>query len=111
MTVKLAAARSVLHDAARSWVEHPEMRPRLGAAISAAKYLCTNAGCAVTETALRVAGGFSLTRALPLERFFRDARGGLFQPPQDDLALGAVGRDALAQAASRTAAAAAAGDE
>jgi alkylation response protein AidB-like acyl-CoA dehydrogenase len=49
----------------------------------------------VTETALRVAGGFSMTRALPLERYFRDARGGLFQPPQDDLALGMIGRAAL----------------
>jgi alkylation response protein AidB-like acyl-CoA dehydrogenase len=49
----------------------------------------------VTETALRVAGGFSMTRELPLERYFRDARGGLFQPPQDDLALGMIGRAAL----------------
>ena len=50
----------------------------------------------MSERALRVAGGFSLTRALPLERYFRDARAGLFQPPQDDLALGQIGRAALA---------------
>ena len=43
-----------------------------------------------------MAGGFSLTRTLPLERYFRDARAGLFNPPQDDLALGQVGRAALA---------------
>jgi len=47
---------------------------------------------------LRVAGGFSLTAELSLERYFRDARAGLFQPPQDDLALGFIGRDALASA-------------
>jgi alkylation response protein AidB-like acyl-CoA dehydrogenase len=56
----------------------------------------------VTETALRVAGGFSMTRALPLERYFRDARGGLFQPPQDDLALGMIGRAALDGERGRT---------
>jgi alkylation response protein AidB-like acyl-CoA dehydrogenase len=49
----------------------------------------------VTDIALRVAGGFSMTRALPLERYFRDARGGLFQPPQDDLALMMLGRVAM----------------
>ncbi len=65
------------------------------------KYLCSNAACSVTETALRVAGGFSMTRSLPLERYFRDARGGLFQPPQDDLALMLVGQTALAAEKAR----------
>ena len=94
MDVRLRAARGVLHDAARTWVSGAASAD-LAASIAAAKYLCTNAACAVTETALRVAGGFSMTRALPLERYFRDARGGLFQPPQDDLALGMIGRAAL----------------
>ncbi len=96
MGITLGAARAVLHDAARSWVEQPERRPELSGSLAAAKYLCTNAACSVTETALRVAGGFSLTRSLPLERLFRDARAGLFAPPQDDLALGIIGRAALA---------------
>jgi hypothetical protein len=39
---------------------------------------------------------------LPLERYFRDARGGLFQPPQDDLALMLVGRTTLAAEKDRT---------
>ena len=101
MDVTLRAARTVLHDTARTWVSG-DLPADFGAAISAAKYLCTNAACTVTETALRVAGGFSMTRALPLERYFRDARGGLFQPPQDDLALGMIGRAALAAEKART---------
>ncbi len=91
----LRAARTVLHDTARAWVGCSASPAELATAIAAAKYLCTNAACRVTETALRVAGGFSMTRDLPLERYFRDARGGLFQPPQDDLALGMIGRAAL----------------
>lgn len=95
MQVELDAARAVLHDVARAWDERIDLRPDLGPRIVAAKYLATNTACEVTELALRVAGGFSLTRALPLERYFRDARAGLFNPPQDDLALGLVGRAAL----------------
>jgi len=98
MAVGLTAARAQLHETARLWRDHPELRDRLPASIAAAKYLCTSAACAATETGLRVAGGFSLTAELSLERYFRDARAGLFQPPQDDLALGFIGRDALASA-------------
>jgi alkylation response protein AidB-like acyl-CoA dehydrogenase len=94
MDVALRAARAVLHQAARDWAAG-ERPADFTANVAAAKYLCTNAACEVTEIALRVAGGFSMTRELPLERYFRDARGGLFQPPQDDLALAAIGRVAL----------------
>ena len=94
--VALEAARAVLYQTARAWVEQPDQRQALGPHVAAAKHLVTNTACAVTEKALRVAGGFSLTRALPLERHFRDARGGLFQPPQDDLALSYIGRTVLA---------------
>jgi alkylation response protein AidB-like acyl-CoA dehydrogenase len=104
MDVILRGARAVLHQAARAWVAG-ERPADFGASIAAAKFLCTNAACKVTEIALRVAGGFSMTRALPLERYFRDARGGLFQPPQDDLALGMIGRAALEAEKARTAAA------
>jgi alkylation response protein AidB-like acyl-CoA dehydrogenase len=96
MQVALDAARAMLHNAADGWVAQPALRAQLGASVASAKYLCTNAACSATETALRVAGGFSLTRQLPLERFFRDARAGLFHPPQDDLALAQIGRTALA---------------
>ena len=99
MQIQLDAARTVMRDVAREWGEEPQARPALASRIATAKYLATNAACTVTETALRVAGGFSLTHALPLERYFRDARAGLFAPPQDDLALGIAGRAALAERA------------
>lgn len=100
MQIALDAARTVLRDTARAWTEEPEDRAAVVARIATAKYLCTNAACSATETALRVAGGFSLTQDMPLERYFRDARAGLFAPPQDDLALGIAGRAALAARAA-----------
>lgn len=96
MEVSLRAARAALHEAARAAAAGHLAEGDIGPAVAAVKYLCTNAACSVTETALRVAGGFSMTRSLPLERYFRDARGGLFQPPQDDLALMLLGRTAMA---------------
>jgi alkylation response protein AidB-like acyl-CoA dehydrogenase len=95
MQAQVINSRAVLYDVARRWTQRPQDRPTLGTHIAAAKYLVTNMACRVTEIGLRVAGGFSLTRKLTLEQHFRDARGGLFQPPQDDLALGLLGRSVL----------------
>ncbi len=93
--VALSAARSVLHQTARAWVEHPDRRAAMASQIATAKYLCTNAACDATDQALRIAGGFGLTRSLPLERYFRDARAGLTHPPNDDAALELIGKHAL----------------
>jgi alkylation response protein AidB-like acyl-CoA dehydrogenase len=91
----LVAARGVLYHIARDWVAHPERRAGMAPQIALAKYLCTNAALTATDQALRVAGGFGLTRQLPLERFYRDVRAGLTHPPQDDAALEMIGRAAL----------------
>jgi alkylation response protein AidB-like acyl-CoA dehydrogenase len=91
----LIAARGVLHQTARDWVARPERRAGMAPQIALAKYLCTNAAVSATDQALRVAGGFGLTRQLPLERFYRDVRAGLTHPPQDDAALEMIGRAAL----------------
>ena len=97
MQVEVDGARAQLYETARLWDEAPDLREALVPRIATAKYLCTHAACAASELGLRVAGGFGLTGALTLERHFRDARAGLFQPPQDDLALGFVGRATLAE--------------
>ena len=44
---------------------------------------------------MRLVGGSSLDRSAPLERYYRDVRGGLHHPPQDDAALELFARQAL----------------
>jgi alkylation response protein AidB-like acyl-CoA dehydrogenase len=51
----------------------------------------------VTDLALQIAGGASITRTLPLERYFRDVRAGSMQPPSGDTALELIGRAAIAE--------------
>ena len=80
---------------ADTWSDDPTARMTLGPRIAAAKYAATNAALVATDQALRIAGGFGITRDLPLERFFRDARAGITHPPNDDAALELVGRDVL----------------
>jgi len=69
----------------------------MSARIAAAKTMVTETANDVTDKALRIAGGSAITRALPLERYFRDARAGSMQPPAGDTALEMVGRAAIAE--------------
>ncbi len=101
MDVALRGARAALHDLARAARAGELAEDEVASSVAAVKYLCSNAACSVTDIALRVGGGFSMTKSLPLERYFRDARGGLFQPPQDDLALMLLGRTAMAAEQNR----------
>lgn len=95
MSLELLAARTLLHDLTRQWVNDPGERPALLPKLAAAKNLCTNAAVTVTDLAMRAAGGAALTAGLPLERYFRDARAGLTHPPADDQALGMLGKQVL----------------
>ena len=55
----------------------------------------TNAAIQIVDHAMRAVGGASITKALPLERYYRDVRAGLSHPPNDDSALVTLGRVAL----------------
>ncbi len=82
----LRAARIVLQGVARHWqASLPADRQVLVPEISLAKVTATNAAVLATDEALRVAGGPGFL-AGRIERAFRDARGGLINPPLDDIA-------------------------
>jgi alkylation response protein AidB-like acyl-CoA dehydrogenase len=55
----------------------------------------SNNAIQITDLALRVVGSAGLSRRLPLERYFRDVRAGLGNPPMDDVALTIIGKTAL----------------
>jgi len=91
----LLQARSVLYGTAETWDKHPGLRSEIGWQFAAAKYTVTNNAIEVTDLALRVVGSVGLQRKHPLERYFRDVRAGLGNPPMDDVALTLIGKHAL----------------
>jgi alkylation response protein AidB-like acyl-CoA dehydrogenase len=95
--VALQAARSLLMDVAQEWQGQADGRLAMSARIAAAKTMVTETANDVTDKALRIAGGSGITKALPLERYFRDVRAGSMQPPSGDTALEMVGRAAIAE--------------
>jgi alkylation response protein AidB-like acyl-CoA dehydrogenase len=91
----LQQSRSVLYWVAELWDKHPEYHAELGPQLAGAKYTVTNNAIQITDQALRVVGAAGLLRKTPLERYFRDVRAGLGNPPMDDVALTLIGKSAL----------------
>ncbi len=93
--VELMAARALLFEVAGSWTGQDADRAAIMPRIAAAKLTVAAAANEATEKALQAAGGSAITRALPLERYFRDVRAASMQPPSGDTAYEMVGRAAL----------------
>lgn len=95
----LLQARQSLYHTATLWLQKPAARAGLAPMVTAAKVTATNHAVSAVDHCMRAAGGAGLTRALPLERYYRDVRAGLSHPMSDDEAHLMLGRQLLAAVA------------
>jgi alkylation response protein AidB-like acyl-CoA dehydrogenase len=100
MSARLAAARSLLHQTATSFaseeVERTGSTSELLAQAAQTKYFATRTCIEVVDIALQIAGGFGFLKGSPIERHYRDVRGGPFHPPRNvPTALSLAGRHLL----------------
>lgn len=98
MELGLRSARTILYAAAERWDKEPSLRPSMRPELGLAKYTATNNAIRVVDLAMRIVGGASLSRSLPLERYYRDVRAGLHNPPMDGTVIQSLAADALADA-------------
>ncbi|WP_175615219.1 acyl-CoA dehydrogenase family protein [Piscibacillus halophilus] len=87
MDLILRRARTYLFHVAEEWDRHPEKRPQLAKELAVVKVTATNDANKVVDLAMRIAGGRGLSKEYPFERYYRDVRAGLHNPPMDDLIL------------------------
>lgn len=97
----LLTARSLLYTLAERWDKEPERRDDLMPLLGAGKLVATNNAIRIVDRAMRIAGIAGLSRSLPLERYYRDVRAGLSNPPMDDSTLATLAETALREAAAR----------
>lgn len=105
--LELATARFALYGAAQSYVESKQKEAQdyehsleeeatlILNAINTAKHVVTNAAITVVDKAMRVVGAKSLQRTNPLQRYYRDVRAGLHNPPMDDITIKKLAEAAL----------------
>ncbi|QNK55696.1 acyl-CoA dehydrogenase family protein [Paenibacillus sp. PAMC21692] len=100
MELALRSARTVLFAAADRWDKERDNRPALKPELGLAKHVTTNNAIRVVDLAMRIVGGTSLSRSLPLERYFRDVRAGLHNPPMDGTVIQNLAASALSDGVS-----------
>jgi len=91
---QIGVAKNLLYGLADRWEQHHGMRDRLDNEVGIVKSVVTNHAANVVDLAMKIVGGHSLSRDLPLERLLRDVRCGLFNPPQDDMVLSRLAQEA-----------------
>lgn len=77
------------------WEAEPQNRKNLGSSLAAVKYVATNSANEVVDLAMRIVGAHSLFKDNPLQRYYRDVRAGLHNPPMDDAVIALFARQAL----------------
>lgn len=97
MEAELRLARNMLYTTAERWDREKELRPQLKPDLGLVKYAVTNGALRIVDTAMRIVGGASLSKQLPLERYYRDVRAGLHNPPMDNNVRQLLARDALGE--------------
>ena len=80
--LRIMSARALLHETASAWDQlGGDERGRLGPRVAAAKLHAGDLAVEVVDRCMRLVGGVSLHRSQPLERYYRDVRGPLHNPP------------------------------
>jgi alkylation response protein AidB-like acyl-CoA dehydrogenase len=93
--LELLQARHFLFSVAEKWEKCEQYRSELTPQLAAVKSVVTNSAISVVDKAMRVVGAKSLQRANPLQRYYRDVRAGLHNPPMDDVTLTLLAKSAL----------------
>ncbi|WP_240050837.1 acyl-CoA dehydrogenase family protein [Metabacillus litoralis] len=91
MDIKLTTARTLMYSTAEKWDKVPDDRDKLAYDLAVTKTIVTNAAVEVVDLAMRVVGGQSLFNTNPLQRYYRDVRAGLHNPPSDDITYKILG--------------------
>lgn len=95
MRILLETSRALIYKTAAELAAGADFGRDLLAAIATPQYVATRNALQVVSQAMQVVGGPSITRRLPLERWYRDVRAGTLHPFTHYWLLEMLGKSAL----------------
>lgn len=93
--LEILEARHLLYSVTEKWETRPDCHEELSRSLGAVKLRVTNNAISIVDKAMRVVGAKSLHRSNPLQRYYRDVRAGLHNPPMDDSTIQLLAQAAL----------------
>ncbi|WP_042352100.1 acyl-CoA dehydrogenase family protein [Bacillus massiliigorillae] len=94
--LKLMTARHFLYSVAEK-IENKSTQDYIQNELGAAKNIVVNSAIEIVDLAMRVVGAKSLQSNNPLNRYYRDVRAGLHNPPMDDMTITKLAQAAIAE--------------
>lgn len=96
MELLIMEAKHFLYSVAKQWdSSSEEERALFGPELGAVKHSVANKAIQVVDLAMRIVGARSLSLKNPLQRYYRDVRAGLHNPPMDDMTIQLLARKAI----------------
>src|SRR5699024_10061013 len=87
MELELTTARQYIYSVIDKYQNPPITNARINEEIGAAKHVVVNHAIKIIDSAMRIVGAKSLEMERPLQRYYRDIRAGLHNPPMDDITI------------------------
>lgn len=94
MDLALTRARFTIYGVAQLYND-PAKKATIINEVNIAKHVVTNTAIEVVDKAMRLVGAKSLQRSNPLQRYYRDVRAGLHNPPMDDITIKRLAETAI----------------
>lgn len=89
-------ARHLIYSVAEAYDDEAR-RDLIENELGVVKHTVTNSAITIVDKAMRIAGAKSLQRTNPLQRYYRDVRAGLHNPPMDDMTIRKLALSAIEQ--------------
>ncbi len=93
--LSLIQMRHFLYSVAQAY-DTPAEQQYLAETLGAVKYQVTNSAIEIVDKSMRIVGAQSLKESCPLQRYYRDVRAGLHNPPMDDAVIRRIALTAIA---------------
>ena len=94
--LELIRARHLTYSVAAAY-DDVSLREYLENELGVVKHTVTNSAITIVDKAMRIVGAKSLGRSNPLQRYYRDVRAGLHNPPMDDMTIKKLALSAIDQ--------------
>lgn len=96
----LTQARHLIYSVAEAY-DDESRRGYLTNEVGVVKHTVTNSAITIVDKAMRIVGAKSLQRDNPLQRYYRNVRAGLHNPPADDMTIRNLALSAIEQKKSK----------
>jgi len=98
MELRMLESSTFLYAIAKKWDESDEQtRNTMQTELGAAKLSVVNKAVETVDIAMRIVGARSLSANNPLQRYYRDVRAGLHNPPMDDMTIMALATESISR--------------